>query len=344
MGRDVKILVCSVYYYYGTPHVDPMFHHLTRVPEMMGHEVDHFDYLTAAQVGVEQMRRVFLNLVTGGCYDAVFIGTHADEFDAETLEQARKHAVVFGWNTDDEWRWEDYSSHRVDDYSFMVTNSEQVYEENRGRHANLLHFQWACSGIWNGEGVSKDIDFSFVGQVYGRRRQQVAALRRVGLQAFGRGSGNPAALLDPEQGPQSRFKRAIFKRAARYLLPRVDRNSTVLSADQINDVWNRSRISFTPLEASTPDVFQVKGRVFEMGLSGTLMLADRTTLLDSYYEEGAEYVAYDSMEDCADKVKFYRRNERARMRIAAAYRRRTAAEHMWTHRIDDVLRQSGAFA
>src|SRR4051794_37204444 len=100
----MRILTTSFYYYYGdTRGIEPQFYYLCKVPQSMGHEVDFLDYPTAAKVSIENMRRLFLNLVRGGKYDAVFIATHKDEFDEETLAEARKHAAIIAWNSDDEW-------------------------------------------------------------------------------------------------------------------------------------------------------------------------------------------------------------------------------------------------
>ena len=77
-----------------------------------------------------------------------------------------------------------------------------------------------------------------------------------------------------------------------------------------------------------------------MGLSGTLMLAQENPLLNQYYEPYKEYVPFETLEDCVAKVKFYLKNESARIAIADAYAKRSAAKHMWKHRIEHVLRET----
>src|SRR5277367_5595425 len=186
----MRILTTSFFYYYGdTRGIEPQFYYLAKIPESMGHQVDFFDYPTAARIGLDHMRRLFLNLLRGGNYDAVFLATHQDEFDEATLAETRKHAPTFGWNSDDEWRWDGYSSKRINRYTWMVTNSPDVYARERSTHPNLLHAQWACTGFWNGEQTAKDIPFSFAGMMYGSRKEQVLALHQTaGLAAFGMGA------------------------------------------------------------------------------------------------------------------------------------------------------------
>jgi spore maturation protein CgeB len=80
--------------------------------------------------------------------------------------------------------------------------------------------------------------------------------------------------------------------------------------------------------------------VFDMGLSGSLMLAHRAPHLDEYYEPEREYVPFETVGEAAEKARFYVANEPARRKIARAYAERTRKEHMWSHRIDDVLAQA----
>lgn len=335
----MKILTVTFYRYYNSRSgIEPQFYYLCRVPERMGHEVDFFDYQTALAIGPEQMRRQFLNLVRGGGYDAVFIATHRDEFDAATLAEARRYSVIFGWNSDDEWRWDDYSVGHVRDYSFMVTNSPSIWEQHRTAHPNLLHAQWACTGFWDGLSVSKDLDFTFVGQVYGTRGAQISELNRRGdLQAFGRGTARIAPA-----SPGLPWKARVADRLRR-LLARFDPDSLddTISFEAVNALWNRTRISFTPLDSSQGGVRQIKSRVFDMGLSGTLMLAHRSPSLDSYYEPGKEYVPFETIDECIDKARYYLQNEAARRQVAEAYAKRTRAEHLWEHRIRRVLTEAG---
>lgn len=339
----MKLLVCTSYYYYGSPRgLEPQFYYLYKVPKSLGYTVDFFDYHTAFAIGPEQMQRVFLATVRGGGYDAVFIATHRDEFDQATLAEAARHCPIIAWNSDDEWRWDSYSKHQAGAYSFMVTNSPSIYAQNKAAFPNLIHAQWACSGFWDGRATRKDIDFSFMGQVYGARAAQLRWLaRRAGLQAFGKGTRQ---YVHPAYDRESRPKRLMRDMQAtilKYALPSIADEVSVLSLDQVNQIWNRSKVSFTPLDSSQNNVRQIKGRVFEMGLSGTLMLAHRAPYLDSYYEPETEYVPFETLEECAEKARFYLKNEPARVKIAAAYARRTQAEHMWSDRIRHVLGAAG---
>jgi glycosyl transferase family 1 len=328
----MKILVCSFYYYYGkTSVVEPQFYYLYKVPQTMGHEVDFFDYPTATKIDLHQMRRSFLAQVKGGNYDAVFIATFKDEFDHETLAQAKKYSTIIAWNSDDEWRWDNYSKERVGWYTFMITNSPSIYEDNKDKYTNLLHAQWACTGFWTGIDTKKDIDFSFAGQVYGIREKEIKYLAgKANLKAYGPGTGNFYFNKN-----YNSFKTKVKNLFLRPVVPET------VSFENINKIWNRTKISFTSLESSTSEVLQIKSRVFDMGLSGTVMLAPRTPYLDTYYEPNKEYIPFDNLADCVDKVKYYLKNETERSNIARAYTQRTKKEHMWKYRIHKILKETG---
>lgn len=320
-----------------------MFYYLYQVPRSMGHDVDFFDYRIPWEIAPDHMRRQFLTLLKGGAYDAVFIATFLDEFDRETLEEAKRHAVTFAWNSDDEWRWNDYSAPRVDWYSFMVTNSPDVFEANRAAHPSLLHSQWACTGFWDGRTQNREIGFSFVGQAYGQRLSQVRYLgRTAGLVAWGKGMGR--LWVPPKAPARERVKRLVQAALLRRIAPTLLAEWTTLPFETVNQIWNASRVSFTPLESSSKNVLQIKSRVFDMGMSGSLMLAPRGAGVDRYYEPGREFVEYDDLDDCAGKARFYLAHEQERAKIAQAYARRTLNEHLWRHRIEGVLESAGMAA
>ncbi|HUB27312.1 MAG TPA: glycosyltransferase [Tepidisphaeraceae bacterium] len=326
----MRLLIAASYYYCNdTRAVEPQFYYLFKVPESMGHEVDFFDFHTAAKISPEHARRLFLALLASGRYDGAFIATHRDEFDEGTLKEAQRHCPVIAWNSDDEYRWQGYSSKQAGWYSWMVTNSAEVYARESAAHRNLLHAQWACTGFWDGRNTKKDVDFSFAGQFHGRRKEQCVFLsRRAEMAVFGMG----AKFLDlpfPANLPED-LKSPAWQ--------------TTLHFESINQLWNRSRISYTPLDSSDGSTMQIKSRVFDMGLSGTLMLAPAAAPVNRYYEPGKEYVAFETLEDCVEKARFYIAHERERRRIAGAYAERTLSEHLWRHRIEHVLRQAGLAA
>ena len=327
----MRILACCPGGYYSRA-AGTSYEYLSFVdaPRRLGHHVDHLDHVREAAAGRDALSASFLSRVRAGGYDLVLIVTHADELLPESLDEARRHTVLTAWNCDDDWRWGDYSSKWIGHYTHMVTTCRRVYEANRERHPNLLLSQWACTGLDPGPAAAQDIALGFVGRCYGSRGEQLERLRRdVGLVAYGQGVATW----------WSRWKARLAWR----LLGVRDQGEDFLLADQaaVKGIWNRSRVSFAPLEASQGGGLQIKARVFDMGLSGTVMLCNRHEALHEFYEPGAEYVEYGTIDECIERARHLLGHEDERRRIAERYARRTRAEHLWPHRYEELFRAMG---
>jgi len=286
------------------------------------------------------MNDFFFSIVKNGFYDLVLIMTCADEFIQSVLDEARRRTTTVAWNCDDDWRWDGYSAKWAKHYTWMVTTYRHVLDANRAQFPNLVLSQWGCTGFCDGVQVKKDIGISFVGGAYGKRFEYIERLRKtLGIVALGKGIS--------DLGDSERINRACIKGkvkrfvASTFRIPMAGRDTELQTQSDVKNVWNRSRISFTPLEASRGGGLQIKARVFDMGLSGTLMLCNRNEALHEFYEPGKEYVEFDDLEDCVEKARFYLNHEAERERLAEAYYRRTQREHLWQCRFEKLFKQVG---
>ncbi|MBW1804584.1 MAG: hypothetical protein JRJ85_28130, partial [Deltaproteobacteria bacterium] len=117
----MKILTCTTYHYYDDPRmVAPEFLWFTEIPRQMGHQVCFFDFKEQARINKDAMNELLLSAVKGGGFDLVLINPIQDEFYPEMLEELKRHAVTLAWNSDDDYRWEDYSSKWCQHYTYMV--------------------------------------------------------------------------------------------------------------------------------------------------------------------------------------------------------------------------------
>ena len=328
----MRILVCIPYHYYNSLTITLSYYYTAMVLRKMGHQVHVFEFIEQAQDNKDGMNDFFLSAIKNIGYDLVFIETAQDEFYAEVLDEAKRYTITVAWNSDDDWRWEDYSSKWCRHYTYMVTTYRHVYEANKQSHPNLLLSQWACTGVFDGMATPKDIDFSFVGKIYGDRNQRLLQIRkRVPITVFGKGTLQSRSIIW-----KARRRLAGMLMGSCWQAP--DRT---LHYPEVNDIWNRSKVSFTPLRASRSGRLQIKGRVFEMGLSGTVMLCDRNPALYEFYEPDREFVEFDSIEDCVQKAKYLISHDQERLRIAEAYYRRTKAQHLWIHRYHELFKAIG---
>jgi spore maturation protein CgeB len=330
----MKILsVVSKKFYGRSDAVEPMYLEFTEPLIEIGHEVEHFDHADLRrQIGLDGCGEQFVERVKTGCYDVVLYQTGGQDWMArEAIGEAKRYTPVIAWNSDDDWQWASYTRQMGPYFTFMVTTYPHIYEENKNAHPNIKLSQWACYDRFADFNRVKDLDFTFVGQVYTSRVRECSYLRsRAGLQVFGRYSARiNFAWLDLPG-----IRRVVWR-----LLDYFDK---AINFREVNDLWNRSRISYTPLKSGPdPKSLQIKSRVFEMGLSGTMMLCEYNPTLLQYYEPGKEFVTFQNLDDCADKAKYYLAHEDERARIAKAYHDRTKSEHLWQHRFKQLFNSLG---
>jgi hypothetical protein len=295
----------------------------------MGWDVDHFDHFKiGAEEGLDRCGDRFLQAAVKGNYDLILYQTAGcDRMNRGALKEVASKSLLVAWNSDDDWQWDSYTSKIIGYFTYMVTTYRSIYERAQPTNPNLLLSQWACYPAFSDHTQDRSIPISFGGYVYGARVDECRILSdAVGLRAFGFGSGRVRYRIPALRG-LARVP-AVFGRP--------------MSFPEINSVWNSSSISYTPMGASTdPKVLQIKSRTFEMGLSGTLMLCNSSPNLEEFYTPGQECVTFSSMEDCCEKIRFYLKNDSARLRISNAYRIRTLRCHLWTTRMSQLLSSIG---
>ncbi len=330
----MRILSTVTRNYYGqTNSIEPMYLAFTLPLKARGHHVDHFDHVRlSSEIGPAACGEKFLTTVRHGGYDLVLYQTGGGDFmTRDAIADGKKYTPIVAWNSDDDWQWDSYSRHVLPCFTYMVTTYPHVHEQNRAQHSNLLLSQWGAMEIYADFGREKDIDFSFAGQVYRTRVPELRHLyRNADLKIYGLGS---IRVWCPP------FNNRRFREIATKFFPSLNR---ALQLKEVNDIWNRTKVSYTPMSASVnPKLLQIKGRAFEMGLSGTLMLCQSSPNLERYYKPGKEFVAFENLDDCIEKSRYYLQHEAERRQIAQAYYNRTRAEHMWEHRWDQVFKEIG---
>ncbi len=153
---------------------------------------------------------------------------------------------------------------------------------------------------------AKTIDVSFVGQCYGERPRIIAGLREKGIkvEAFGYGWPN---------GP--------------------------LSVDEMVRLYSRSRINlgFGGV-ADLKDTYCLKGRDFEVPMSGGLYLTEYHAELERFFELGKEIAVYSNFDDLAEKIRYYLSHTEEADAIRKRGLARARDEHTWERRFERIFR------
>jgi len=153
--------------------------------------------------------------------------------------------------------------------------------------------------------VGQDVDVSFVGQCYGDRPVIIEKLRNLGIhvEAFGVGWPN---------GP--------------------------LAFEEMVKLYSRSKINlgFGKVDGLR-DVFCLKGRDFEVPMSGGFYLTAFNEELVDFFEDGREIVTYKSFDDLVLKIKYYLEHDYEREVIRQRGHLRAKNDHTWEKRFEKIF-------
>jgi spore maturation protein CgeB len=156
---------------------------------------------------------------------------------------------------------------------------------------------------------AKTIDVSFVGQCYGNRADVITELQKRGIAVETYGIGWP-------NGP--------------------------LSTEEMVKLYSRSKINlgFGGV-AGHKDTFCLKGRDFEIPMSGGLYLTEDHPELACAFKPGKEIITYSGIDDLVQKIKYYLANPTEAEEIRKCGYERSLREHTWEMRFEKIFRLTG---
>lgn len=160
--------------------------------------------------------------------------------------------------------------------------------------------------------IPKDIDVAFVGQRYGDRTVLIERLQSAGIDVRAFGAGWPS-------GP--------------------------VSTEEMVRIWNRAHIvlGFSGVLGHA-DTHCLKGRDFEVPMSGACYLTQHHDELAMFYEVGREIATYSGPECLEDAILELLAQPERMEAIRIEGRRRALKDHSWRGRFDKVLRIAGVIA
>jgi spore maturation protein CgeB len=158
----------------------------------------------------------------------------------------------------------------------------------------------------------KTIDVSFVGQCYGNRPEVIGKLIEKGIRVEAYGHGWP-------NGP--------------------------LSLPAMTELYSRSRINLGFGGVSGhQDTFCLKGRDFEIPMSGGLYLTEHHPELEAVFVPGKEIMTYTGFDDLLEKIRYLLAHPDVAEKIRLAGYRRARTEHTWEMRFAKVFSLFGLIA
>jgi spore maturation protein CgeB len=83
---------------------------------------------------------------------------------------------------------------------------------------------------------------------------------------------------------------------------------------------------------------EFNGRTFEIPACKGFLLTERTSKHLEFYREGVEAEFFSSVEECAEKIRYYLENPEQRLAIAErGYRRAIDSDYSYARRMSDAL-------
>jgi len=157
--------------------------------------------------------------------------------------------------------------------------------------------------------VEKTIDVSFVGQCYGNRPEIIKKIALQGIQVEAYGYGWP-------NGP--------------------------LSTQEMVRMYSRSKINlgFGGV-AGHKDTYCLKGRDFEIPMSGGLYLTEYHPELEKFFDLGKELVTYIDFDDLLAKINYLLTNPEEADLIRKRGFQRCRREHSWEKRFEKIFNLMG---
>lgn len=164
--------------------------------------------------------------------------------------------------------------------------------------------------------AARSVPVSFVGSPYDDRPQRLRELAGLGVPLLVR-------------GPR-------WRRSLPFAVPNLTLGSAAWGPDY-RDALRRSAVALSFVTRGNHDPYGHKA--FEITACGTFLLAERTDGHAAHWQEGEEAEFFQSMDEAADKIRFYLREDTAREAVARAGCRRT-----WTSGYSNDERLAGVFA
>ena len=105
------------------------------------------------------------------------------------------------------------------------------------------------------------------------------------------------------------------------------------------EIYNRSRINlgFSGIGYSMKEMC-LKGRDFEVPMTGALYLTSEQPDVHRVYKVGEEVVTYRGKSDCLAKIRYLLDHEDESTSIRVAARQRCLRDHTWVRRFNDLLK------
>ncbi len=327
---DRRVLLAIPAYDYGDPARGTSFDRSFFQPAITGlvGECEVFD-TDGAMRSKGSLDAALLDAVERFRPDLVFYSTFEHDFSTDLWRTVRSHAPTLAFFWDDQWRFDSFSRHYADVFTYCATTEASVVPAYRALGGHPIVTAYAAELVDAGGGPISDdeafrYDVSFVGGVNPWRAWLVRFLQRDGIdvQCFGagwpRGRVTFAEMADVFRTSRVNLNVSNSRQMdTRYLLE-----------DPRNFLSNRDMAKAHE---------QVKARHFEIAIAGGAQLSNYVIGLEDLLAIGSEIAIYATPDDCVTQTRRLLADPERRIAMATAAWKRSSREHTWTARFRAML-------
>lgn len=271
------------------------------IPMMeLGHEVRFFDI----GYGGNSELRDEINKFQPDLLFMVAVGNTnviPDEpFEVVEEETKKGSRITFNWFCDDSWRFENFSSKICEKFHYCSTPERSFIKKYEGiGYKNILYKTWHANPNFFNNSTFKSTFICHVGGMRPDRYSSIKALVDNGIEV----------LCTQQQ----------------------------VSFEDMISIYNQSRIGLNFSRNSVNNGTQMKARMFEIPMSGAMLLTENTTDLVHNFDCTNEISTFESVEELIDNVNYFRSKPALVGKIANAGFERALKDHTSHKRLDSLL-------
>jgi spore maturation protein CgeB len=275
------------------------------------------------------LHRLVLERMDDTAPDVVLFTPFRDELATQTLDAVRERATSIAWFSDDQWRFDDYSSRLAPHYSVVATTDSFSVPKYEAIGVRPVLMQWAGFPTSDDRAPLPpdgpfEHDVTFIGMADPFRVWFVNQLLTNGIPVEAYGAGWPNGRVSYEEMER---------------LYRVSRVNLNISNSRNHDVRFLSASPENQVHYAnmTKDREQPKARHFEIALAGGFQLSNYYIGMEDAFTIGRDIAIYTTPEECILQVQRFLGDAEQRCAMARSAWERCRHEHTWPIRMRELL-------
>lgn len=254
---------------------------------------------TYIEKDINLANKEIIGIIDSNKIDYVLYMTYRNEVKFATLDYINSLGIkTIAINPDDHWKFNEYSKDVAKHLSCSLTTDKNCIKKYEDMGCKSILFQWGSDPDYYvyDNTVTKIYDVSFVGQIYGKRGNNLKYIgKHIKIECFGRGTINGFIKFE----------------------------------DMIN-IYNQSKVNLHYVGSSEGwHLKQIKNSTFGIPMCGGFLLTEYFDGLEDYFKIGEEVESFITNEEAVDKIKYYLKHNNKRKRIALAGRERVLKDHTY---------------